>query len=195
VAEPAHAEPADEIFGDDGGNDFIDLAKELEEELAEEEAMVEEATGRGKNEAMLDEVFKEFQKGVAEQLSDEDSDTHFNLGIAYKEMGLLEEAIGEFKVASHDPSYFVEACTMIGVCANDLGRFDESASWYQKALVAPDLTPDARTALRYELASAFERTGKIDQAVDLLVEIQHHDPEFRDVGIRLAALSEQRQAN
>lgn len=192
---PGPAEAADEIFGDDGGDDFIDLAKELEEELAEEEAMVEEATGRGKNEAMLDEVFKEFQKGVAEQLSDEDSDTHFNLGIAYKEMGLLEEAVGEFTVASHDPGYFVEACTMIGVCATDLGRFDEAASWYQKALVAPDLTPDARTALRYELASAFERTGKIDQAVDLLVEIQRHDPEFRDVGIRLVALTEQRQAN
>jgi len=195
VPDAPAAETADAIFGDDGGNDFIDLAKELEEELAEEEAMVEEATGRGKNEAMLDEVFKEFQKGVAEQLSDEDSDTHFNLGIAYKEMGLLKEAIGEFEVAAHDPAYFVEACTMIGVCATELGKLEEAGAWYQKALVAPDLTPDARTALRYELASVFERTGDIEQAVGLFAEIQNHDPDFRDVGARLAALTEQRQVN
>ena len=80
-------EASEELFADE--EDYFDLAKELEEELAREEAMVEEATGRGKDEAELEEVFREFQKGVAEQLSEEDSDTHFNLGIAYKEMGLL----------------------------------------------------------------------------------------------------------
>jgi len=186
---------AEEIFDDEQPVEYIDLAKELEEELAEEEAMVEEATGRGKGEALLDEVFKEFQKGVAEQLSDEDSDTHFNLGIAYKEMGLLEEAIAEFRVSSHDPTFFVEACSMIGVCANELGHFDEAAEWYQKALVAPDLTADARTALRYELAMAFENIGKLEQALGLFEQIRDHDPAYRDVGARFAALSEQQQAN
>jgi tetratricopeptide (TPR) repeat protein len=188
--------PSARIFGEEEPGEYIDLAKELEAELAEEEAMVEEATGRGKGEALLDEVFKEFQKGVAEQLSEEDSDTHFNLGIAYKEMGLLEEAIGEFQVASHDPAFFVEACSMIGVCANELGRHHDAAAWYQKALVAPDLSIEARTALRYELASALEKTGEIDQAVGLFEEIQSHDPAYRDVGARLASLSQQqRQIN
>jgi tetratricopeptide (TPR) repeat protein len=196
AAPPEPIPTPDGIFADDGPEEYIDLAKELEEELAEEEAMVEEATGRGKGEAMLDEVFREFQRGVAEQLSDDDSDTHFNLGIAYKEMELLEEAIAEFKVASHDPAFFVEACSMIGVCANDLGRFDEAASWYQKALVAPDLSPDARTALRYELALAFEKNGEIDQAAGLFEDIHANDPAYRDVSARLAALSQQqRQIN
>ena len=186
----------DDIFADKEPEEYIDLAKELEEELAEEEAMVEEATGRGKGEALLDEVFKEFQKGVAEQLSDEDSDTHFNLGIAYKEMGLLEEAIGEFQVASHDPSFFVEACSMIGVCANELGKHQEAAEWYQKALVAPDLSADARIALRYELAASFEQTGELEKAFGLFEEIQSLDPAYREVGTRLAAVTEQqRQVN
>jgi len=193
VVEPVRT--SDDIFADDGSGDYIDLAKELEEELAEEEAMVEEATGRGKGEAMLDEVFKEFQKGVAEQLSEEDSDTHFNLGIAYKEMGLLNEAITEFKVASHDPEFFVEACSMIGVCATELEQYEEATAWYQKALVAPNLSTDARTALRYELALAFERTGEIQQALGLFEEIQTHDPAYRDVGARLAALTQRRQVN
>jgi len=188
-------QPSEEIFDDEPAEEYIDLAKELEDELAEEEAMVEEATGRGKGEALLDEVFKEFQKGVAEQLSDEDSDTHFNLGIAYKEMGLLNEAIGEFQIASHDPDYFVEACSMIGVCANELGKHVEAAEWYQKALVAPDLSSDARTALRYELAFSFEMTGEIDQAVGLFADIQSIDPAYRDVSARLATLTQQRQVN
>jgi len=195
---PVAVEPpqtSEDIFEDEPAEEYIDLAKELEDELAEEEAMVEEATGRGKGEALLDEVFKEFQKGVAEQLSDEDSDTHFNLGIAYKEMGLLNEAIGEFQIASHDPSYFVEACSMIGVCANELGRHVDAAEWYQKALVAPDLSSDARTALRYELAFSFEMTGEVDQAVGLFTDIQSIDPSYRDVSARLAALTQQRQVN
>jgi pilus assembly protein FimV len=187
---------SEDLFGHEPEEQYIDLAKELELELAEEEAMVEEATGRGKGEAMLEEVFREFQRGVAEQLSEEDSDTHFNLGIAYKEMGLLEEAIGEFTVASHDPGFFVEACTMIGVCCNDLGRHGEAAEWYQKALVAPDLSVEARTALRYELASSFERTGDIAQAVNLFEEILAHDPSYRDVSTRLSSLAQQqRQVN
>jgi len=200
AAEPVAAvEPVqspDDIFGDEEPEgEYIDLAKELEEELAEEEAMVEEATGRGKGEALLDEVFREFQKGVAEQLSDEDSDTHFNLGIAYKEMGLLKEAVGEFQIASHDPAFFVEACSMIGVCANELGRHDEAAEWYQKALVAPDLSLDARTALRYELAAAFEMTGKLEEAVNIFQEIQTIDPAYRDVSSHLVAITQQRQVN
>ena len=188
--------PVEELFGDAAEEQYIDLAKELELELAEDEAMVEEATGRGKGEAMLEEVFREFQRGVAEQLSEDDSDTHFNLGIAYKEMGLLEEAMGEFRVASHDPAFFVEACTMIGVCCHDLGRHDEAAEWYQKALVAPDLSIEARTALRYELASALENTGEIEQAVGLYEEILAHDPSYRDVSARLSSLvQQQRQVN
>jgi tetratricopeptide (TPR) repeat protein len=194
VEAPSEQSP-DDLFGDDAVDEYIDLASELEQELAEEEAMVEEATGRGKGEALLEEVFREFQKGVAEQLSEDDSDTHFNLGIAYKEMGLLNEAITEFKVASHDQMFFVEACTMIGVCSIDLGEHAEAAEWYQKALVAPELNMDARTALRYELAAAFEKTGEVDQAVGLFEQILEHDPSFRDVSERLANLGQQRQVN
>ncbi len=186
-------EGSEELFADE--EQYIDLAKELEAELAAEEAMVEEATGRGKGEALLEEVFREFQKGVAEQLSEEDSDTHFTLCIAYREMGLVPEAIREFQVASRDPSFFVESCSMIGVCYKDQGLWTEAADWYQKALVAPDITSDARIALRYDLALAYENAGELEQAISLYEEIAAADPTHRDVTERLSALSEQRQAN
>ncbi len=186
-------EGAEELFADE--EQYIDLAKELEAELAAEEAMVDEATGRGKGEAILEEVFREFQKGVAEQLSEEDSDTHYNLGIAYREMGLLPEAIREFQVASRDTAYFVDSCATIGVCYQEQGMWSEAAEWYQKALVAPDLSEDARIGLRYDLAAAYEAAGDIDQAQEIFQELMAADPSYRDVSNRLSNLDQHRQAN
>ncbi|PWB76365.1 MAG: hypothetical protein C3F15_05450 [Holophagae bacterium] len=186
VAAPAGGH--EELFADEEES-FIDLAKELELELAEEEAMVEEATGRGKEEAILEEVFREFQRGVQEQLSEEDSDTHFNLGIAYKEMGLLPEAIREFQVASRDHGLFVECCSMVGMCFMEQGMWGQAADWYQKALGAPNLTPEAQLALRYDLAASLESAGDVDRAVGLYQEVVAQSPDYRDVSMRLNALS------
>ncbi len=186
-------EGSEELFADE--EQYIDLAKELEAELAAEEAMVEEATGRGKGEAILEEVFREFQKGVEEQLSEEDADTHFNLGIAYREMGLLPEAIREFQVASRDTEYFVESCSNIGVCYQEQGMWSEAAEWYQKALVAPDISAEARIGLRYDLATAYQSAGDVEQAVAIFEEIASSNAAYRDVSDRLSSLSQQRQAN
>ena len=190
---PAANEGAEDLFADE--DEYIDLARELEEELAEEEAMVEEATGRGKDEALLEEVFREFQKGVSEQLSEEDSDTHFNLGIAYKEMGLLPEAIREFQVSSRDPNVFVESCSMIGVCYVEQGLWDQAAEWYRKALDAPNISQSSRLALRYDLGAALEGAGEYERAWEQYEAIAADDPGYRDVGERLFELSQQRQAN
>jgi hypothetical protein len=186
-------EGSEELFADE--EQYIDLAKELEAELAAEEAMVEEATGRGKGEAILEEVFREFQKGVEEQLSEEDADTHFNLGIAYREMGLLPEAIREFQVASRDTAYFVESCSNIGVCYQEQGMWTEATEWYQKALVAPDISAEARVGLRYDLAAAYQSAGDVEQAVVIFEEIAAGNSSYRDVADRLSNLGQQRQAN
>ncbi len=183
----------EELFAEE--EEYIDLARELEQELAEEEAMVDEATGRGKDEALLEEVFREFQKGVAEQLSEEDSDTHFNLGIAYKEMGLIPEAIREFQIASRDPRYFVECCSMIGVCYVEQGIPNSATEWFERALQAPNLESEPRVALRYDLASALEIAGDVGRAYSVLEEIESERPGFRDVRERLSSLSQQRRAN
>ncbi len=184
-----------EVLFADEEESFIDLAKELEQELAEEEALVEEATGRGKEEAILEEVFREFQKGVEEQLSEEDSDTHFNLGIAYKEMGLLPEAIREFQVSARNPDLFVECCSMVGVCYMEQGMWSQAAEWYQKALGAPDLTPEAQLALRYDLAASLESAGDVERALGLYQEVVALNPAYRDVSSRLDDLSQGGQIN
>jgi len=186
-------EPGEELFAEE--EEYIDLASELEKELAEEEAMVEEATGQGKDEALLEEVFREFQRGVAEQLSEEDSDTHFNLGIAYKEMGLLTEAIGEFQIASRDPAFRLEACSMIGVCYTEQGLHQEAVSWYRRALEVEGLSAEARMAILYDLASALEASGDRGEASQVFAQVAGMDPGYRDVADRVAGLQQQRQAN
>ncbi len=193
LAPATPGEQPEDLFAEE--EEYIDLAKELEAELAEEEAMVDEATGRGKDEALLEEVFREFQKGVSQQLSEEDSDTHFNLGIAYKEMGLLAEAIGEFQISSRDPAYFLESCSMIGMCYLEQGLPEQGAQWYRKAMEAPDLGEDGRRALQYDLAVSLEFSGDIEQAVSLYEEIAAAVPGYRDVASRLVELQRQRHVN
>ena len=134
---------------------------------------------------------REFQRGVEEQLSEEDSDTHFNLGIAYKEMGLLPEAIREFQVSARSPELFVECCSMIGVCYMDQGMWSQAAEWYQKALGAPNLTKEAELALRYDLAASLESAGEVQRAMGLYQQVVELNPAYRDVSTRLDELSQQ----
>ncbi len=181
-------ESPEDLFSEE--DEFFDLARELEEELAEEEAMVEEATGAHRDEAELEEVFREFQKGVAEQLSEEDSDTHFNLGIAYKEMGLVSEAIREFQISSRDPKFYVECCSMIAVCYVEQGMFEQAADWYGKALATPGLAHEASVALRYDKAAALEAAGDEAHALAIYHQLNAESPGFRDVGDRLALLGQ-----
>jgi len=191
---PQVGEASADLFVDEE-EAYVDLAAELEEEMAAEEAIVEKAAGPGDGEVDLEDVFREFQKGVAEQLSEEDADTHFNLGIAYKEMGLLPEAIREFQIASKDQEFFVECCSMVGVCYIDQGLWDQAAGWYQRALDAPELGADTRLGLKYELANCLEGSGDYGGASEFFEEIMLENPSFRDVGSRVDGLAGHLLAN
>ncbi len=131
---------AAELFSEE--EQFFDLAAELEKELAEEE-MVAEATGSGKGtDVSIEDLFKEFQRGVAEQVEEEDFDTHFNLGLAYREMGLLDEAIGEFQLSAKSSDYLVESASMIGACYIEKGLPEQGGR------VVPARPDGARPAAR-----------------------------------------------
>ena len=185
--QPATVEAsADELFSEEYR--FFDLAAELERELADEE-IVAEATGvNTPGEVSIEELFREFQKGVAEQLRDEDYDTHFNLGIAYREMGLLDEAIREFQMAAKSPELGVEATSMIGSCYLEHGLPEQAAEWYSRALELPGLAAEVQLGLRYELGRAHEANGNLDGALASFSEVQAANPSFRDVVDRIARL-------
>ncbi|HVN32972.1 MAG TPA: tetratricopeptide repeat protein [Thermoanaerobaculaceae bacterium] len=184
--EPAAAASAGALFKEE--EQFFDLAAELEKELAEED-MVAEATGAGKSsDVSIEQLFKEFQRGVAEQVQEEDYDTHFNLGLAYREMGLLDEAIGEFQLSAKSPEYLVESASMIAACFMEKGLPEQGAEWYARALTAPGVALEMELGLRYELGRAQEAAGNTAAALASFSEVLAINPAFRDVMDRVSKL-------
>src|SRR5207344_222923 len=152
AAADAEAQPViDEqsLFADE--QQFFNLAEELEKELVEEAPVSQAPDMAGpESEASLEEIFREFKKGVEQQLSPEDYETHFNLGIAYKEMGLIDEAIGEFQLASKDPGRAVECCSMLGLCFLEKGMPQLAIKWYRKGLETPRIKETETIGLLYD---------------------------------------------
>jgi len=190
-AAPPEAAPAplvDEQGLFAGEQQFFNLAEELEKELAEEAAPVSAEMSRGEGEASLEEIFREFKKGVEQQLSAEDYETHFNLGIAYKEMGLVDEAIGEFQLASKDPARTVECCSMLGLCFLEKGMPQLAVKWYRKGLEAPDIRELETVGLLYDLGCVYQNTGELEMAYRTFLEVYGLNTNYRDIVDRVRGL-------
>lgn len=187
--------PVDEmaLFSDE--QNFFNLAAELERELAEDEAPpAAPELEAGGEEVSLEQIFREFKKGVEQQLSPEDYETHYNLGIAYKEMGLTDEAIGEFQIASKDPSRAVECCSMLGLCFLEKGLPQLAIQWYSKGLENPAIKPVERLGLQYDLASIYEQTGEPERAYETFLDIYGQNTNYRDVVHRVKNLEGARRS-
>jgi tetratricopeptide (TPR) repeat protein len=168
------------------GDEGFDFAEKLAEELAEvaEIAPIDE----GAEMIDVETVFEQFKAGVAEQVSDDDSDTHFDLGIAYKEMGLFPDARREFQVAMGDPRRRCLCWTMIGLIYMDEGQPRDAIEAFQSGLESPEKTPAEAVGLHYELAMACEAGGLTDQARLHYEYVFQREPQYREVGQRLQRL-------
>ena len=175
------------LFADE--QKFFNLAEELEKELGDE-AVVEESAeiSAPQGEVSLEEIFREFKKGVEQQLSAEDYETHYNLGIAYKEMGLVDEAIGEFQLASKDPGRAVECCSMLGHCFLEKGMPQLAIKWFRKGLETPAIGDHATAGMLYDLARVYQDTGDMDSAYKTFQEVYGLNANYRDVVQRVKEL-------
>ena len=143
----------------------------------------------------LAEVFQEFRAELGELgEEDEDLETHYNLGIAYREMGLLDEAIGEFQkvakaVLKGKPFRYAMNCsTMLGLTFMDKGEPKIAALWYQRALEVPGLEQETILALRYDLGLALDEAGEEKAALDSFRQVYAVNIDYRDVADRIATL-------
>lgn len=177
----------DNLFADE--QKFFNLAEELEKDLSNEQAAEEAARASGpQGEVSLEEIFREFKKGVEQQLSAEDYETHYNLGIAYKEMGLVDEAIGEFQLASKDAGRAVECCSMLGHCFLEKGMPQLAIKWFRKGLETPAIQESETAGMLYDLASVFQDTGDMDLAYKTFQEVYGLNANHRDVVRRVRDL-------
>jgi tetratricopeptide (TPR) repeat protein len=142
--------------------------------------------------SMFGELKQELEHDAAS--ADEDPETHYNLGIAFREMGLLDEAIGELqKVCQHvDRGHtfpnLMQAYTWLAQCFLEKGMPEVAVRWYEKALKLPNLEQETRTALHYELASALESSGNNPAALSNFLEVYSSNIDYRDVAERIKAL-------
>jgi pilus assembly protein FimV len=200
-APPAQAEAEEPIvdeanlFADE--QKFFNLAEELEKELSEEALAGEDSSelSAPQGEVSLEDIFREFKKGVEQQLSAEDYETHYNLGIAYKEMGLVDEAIGEFQLASKDPGRAIECCSMLGHCFLEKGMPQLAIKWFRKGLEAPHIHEAATAGMLYDLASVYQDTGDTELAYKTFQEVYGLNANYRDVVRRVKDLEAVRKNN
>ena len=139
-------------------------------------------------EQSIDEVFATFKEHVRAEVDGSDFRTHYDLGIAYKEMGLVDDAIEEFRTASGAPELYREACSMLGLCHWERGESDAAIQWYRAALEAPSEEEAPLSGLRYDLAEILLQTGDERGALDLFTQIAAVEPQYRDVERRVQDL-------
>jgi tetratricopeptide (TPR) repeat protein len=185
---PAPFEPEPAPTEQPGG---FDLSAELGDLFGAQSAVGEEEaapSGTDLGDAALADIFREFQKGVEKQLGKEDYETRYNLGIAYKEMGLVDEAIAEFQLAAKDDARLLECASMLGICFLEKGMPKLAVKWFEKGLQAPGRSEDEYQALRYDLANALEQGGESDRALAIFSELFGQNAKFRDVAEKVRRL-------
>lgn len=143
----------------------------------------------------LADILSDLQEETAEAAEpEEDPETHYNLGIAFKEMGLLDEAIGELQKVcravdnGHSFSQPIQAYTWLAQCLVDKGAPEAAVRWYQKALKIPALDDSSRCAIYYDLAAAYEAFGDKKSALANFMEVYGSNIDFRDVASRIKTL-------
>ncbi len=146
-------------------------------------------------------VFDEFRTAVEDEAgtpTDGDYETHYNLGLAYKEMDLVDEAVEEFQMAAGMVSpqdgtpRYLQCCNLLGHCFMQKGIPRLAAMWFKKGLEAPGHTEDEYQALRYELGTAYEQMGELDKAIDIFTEVYGINISYRGVADKLRELQAQK---
>lgn len=141
---------------------------------------------------MFGELKSELEDDAA--TTQEDPETHYNLGVAFREMGLLDEAIGELQKVcqavdhGHPFPHIMQTYTWLSQCFLDKGVPEAAIRWYEKALKLPTIDTDTRTALHYELASSYETAGDKTAALHHFMEVYGSNIDYRDVAERIKTL-------
>ncbi len=164
----------------------FDLAAELAEDDSTTGQTIGTLSGLGAVGRGFAEVFSAFKKGIEEQVEEGDSDTHYDLAIAYKEMGLHEDAVRELEAVLRTGARMTEALSLLAYCRLALGDPTAAAAHLEDALARAGDSDDAVVSLRYDLGEALLAAGREAEAREAFEKVAAADPSFRDVVERLS---------
>jgi tetratricopeptide (TPR) repeat protein len=168
----------------------VDLDSLPDERPAASVRVREEAPNPGDALIDLEEIIDEFKAGVSERISGEDHESHYDLGMAYMEMGLYDEAIGEFQVASKGSPMEVKCLEMIALCFLEKNEPASAARELSRALELPGYGPEETISIRYNLAVANERLGNLDRALQHFEEVYLLNVDFLKVASKVKELKQ-----
>ncbi len=147
--------------------------------------------GRGDSSAMalengtlssgLAEVVREFREDLISRDQEKEPETHYNLGIAYMEMGLTEEAISELQITMDYPEYLIRTAGILSNCYVQVGAFDKALAVLTRAIKSSEASQQELVSLKYDLAQTMKLAGHQTSAITVLKEIQEETPGYRDV--------------
>ena len=170
--------------GEPGAGGFVNLGAELAEDLGAEEL----AAGGPAGAPLLEDLLQEFQYGMRERLDGKDFETHYNLGNAYKDMDLYDEAIQEFRLAAQDPARALTCANLLGLCYLAKGEPDAAIRELRAGLEVLGHPREAYHGLRYDLGAAYDTQGDLGLALEAFETLQEENPLFRDVQGRVTDL-------
>ncbi len=170
------------------GYEGSDPSYGLADKIAEEVENLNPYDGPTTGQIDVETVLAQFKQGVGRTVSIEDCDTHYDLGIAYKEMGLLDDAIAEFKIATMNPARQCIGETMIGLSYLEKGDVPSALEHFKLGLQSQQRSEREELGLYYEMGAAYEAVGDLPEALYFFQKVDKRDLSFRNVRQRVNRL-------
>ncbi len=179
---PAKAAPAD----------YVDLGSMvLEEAEAEEKSTrfrIPASDPKSEADVNFAEMLNQFKSKVAETIEEEDAASHYDLGLAFKEMGLIDEAIAEFQIAARGLEHRLRAIEMLGACFLEKGDQRIALKVLARALQVPQYRDEDLIGIFYAMGRAYEDLQDTRQALEWYERVIGCDVHFKDASRRVAVL-------
>jgi len=187
--EPKRASRPAAKHGSGSDDDFVNLSDWLSEDKTPKSTrMVADVREPESDQVDFSDMLERFKQGIAENVSDEDHEAHYDLGVAYKEMGLLDEAIAEFQKALRGIEHRIRTFEALGQCFIEKGQYQIAVTILSRAPAEAGATDEKLVGVLYLLGYASEALQKFNDALAYYERVFAVDITFRDVNDRLAAL-------
>ncbi|MBV6522690.1 MAG: hypothetical protein MNPFHGCM_02838 [Gemmatimonadaceae bacterium] len=174
-------------------DEYVDLGEWLRmtEPPRTTRMVVAEAGPSGNEQADFEEMLRRFKLGIAENVDDEDFASHYDLGVAYKEMGLIDEAIAQFQRALRGEEHRIKSYEALGQCFVDKSQYAVATALLQRAADSSHGDDHRLVGVLYLLGYSMEMVGHRSEALRYYQRVFAVDIEFRDVVRRVAAMEHQ----
>jgi tetratricopeptide (TPR) repeat protein len=192
--DPIDAPSLEDEYPSNGQSDeeFIDLGEWLERNRTPSSTrmIAHDEEPEDNEQKDFGEMLDKFKAGISRNVDEEDFESHYDLGIAFREMGLLDEAIGSFQKAARGHDQLVRASEAIGQCFMDKGEAGVTVTVLERLIGNQGLSDGQLVGVLYLLGRAAESLGREEQAASYYQRVLAVQIGFRDAADRLSSLAQ-----